>query len=93
MVPHGGSREGRLLIAVVTVESQPNDQRTVEIPTEVHGGEGKIAFNRLYLSQGLHAISEEKVALEITNPSSPGVIRPVGMGNYICVIMPMFVKW
>ena len=34
-----------------------------------------------------------QVALETTNPSSPGVIRPVGSDNYVHVVMPMFVQW
>jgi DNA polymerase-3 subunit beta len=34
-----------------------------------------------------------KVTLETTNPSSPGVIKPVGTDNYLHVVMPMFVQW
>ncbi len=34
-----------------------------------------------------------QVSLETTNPSSPGVIRPVGVDNYVHVVMPMFVQW
>jgi DNA polymerase-3 subunit beta len=34
-----------------------------------------------------------KVTLETTNPSSPGVIKPVGSDNYLHVVMPMFVQW
>jgi len=41
----------------------------------------------------LNVLREEQVALETTNPSSPGVIRPVGVDNYVHVIMPMFVQW
>jgi DNA polymerase-3 subunit beta len=36
---------------------------------------------------------EAKVTLETTNPSSPGVIKPVGTDNYLHVVMPMFVQW
>jgi len=41
----------------------------------------------------LSVLDEAQVALETTNPSSPGVLRPVGTDNYIHVIMPMFVQW
>jgi len=34
-----------------------------------------------------------QVSLGTTNPSSPGVIRPVGVDNYVHVVMPMFVQW
>ena len=64
-----------------------------EIDAVVEGEEAKIAFNGKYLTDVLGAIRESKVALEITNPSSPGVIRPEGVDNYIHVIMPMFVQW
>ncbi|MFC1897002.1 DNA polymerase III subunit beta [Chloroflexota bacterium] len=64
-----------------------------EIDAIVEGEEAKIAFNGKYLIDVLGALHETQVALEITNPSSPGVIRPVGVDNYIHVIMPMFVQW
>lgn len=64
-----------------------------EIDAVVEGEEAKIAFNGRYLIDAFSALSESRVALEITNPSSPGVIRPVGTDNYIHVIMPMFVQW
>ncbi|MFC2058096.1 DNA polymerase III subunit beta [Chloroflexota bacterium] len=64
-----------------------------EISAEVEGVEAKIAFNSKYLLDVLGVINEEKVALETTTPSSPGVIRPVGKDNYIHVVMPMFVQW
>ena len=50
-----------------------------------------IAFNAKYLADALNAIDAEGVALEMTEPLRPGVIRPVG-GNrpaYLCVLMPM----
>ncbi len=53
----------------------------------------RIAFNCRYLSEVLSALHEEQIALEITTPSSAGVIRPVGSDNYVYVIMPMFVQW
>jgi DNA polymerase-3 subunit beta len=41
----------------------------------------------------LAVLAEGQVALETTNPSSPGVLRPVGVENYVHVVMPMFVQW
>ncbi len=64
-----------------------------EIDAVVEGEEAKVAFNGRYLIDVLSALRETRVALETTNPSSPGVIRPVGVDNYIHVIMPMFVQW
>jgi DNA polymerase-3 subunit beta len=64
-----------------------------EIDAVVEGEEAKIAFNGKYLIDVLGVLHESQVALETTNPSSPGVIRPVGVDNYIHVVMPMFVQW
>ncbi len=64
-----------------------------EIDATVEGGEAKIAFNGKYLIDVLSVLHETQIALEITNPSSPGLLRPVGADNYIHVVMPMFVQW
>jgi len=64
-----------------------------EVDAAVEGEEAKIAFNGRYLIDVLSVLHETQVALETTNPSSPGVVRPVGADNYIHVIMPMFVQW
>ena len=64
-----------------------------EIDVTVQGPEAKIAFNNRYLADVLDAIGETQAALEITNPSSPGVFKPVNADNYLHVVMPMFVSW
>jgi DNA polymerase III sliding clamp (beta) subunit (PCNA family) len=63
----------------------------------VEGDSSKIAFNSRYLSDVLGALSG-KVALEMTSPSSQGVFRPLKQdgtpeGDYVHVVMPMFVQW
>jgi DNA polymerase-3 subunit beta len=55
--------------------------------------EAKIAFNVKYLSDVLSVLRQAQVALEVTTPSSPGIIRPIGVDNYVHVVMPMFVQW
>ncbi|MBI4186085.1 MAG: DNA polymerase III subunit beta [Chloroflexi bacterium] len=64
-----------------------------EIDAIVDGQDAKIAFNGKYLTDVLNVLRETQVALETVNPSSPGLIRPVGADNYIHVVMPMFVQW
>ncbi len=77
----------------VSARAEELGEDTGEIDVTVQGEEAKIAFNTRYLSEVLDAVSEPQVALEITNPSSPGVFRPVGADNYLHVVMPMFVSW
>jgi DNA polymerase-3 subunit beta len=77
----------------VSARSEEIGDDVGEIDATVEGEESKIAFNGKYLTEVLSVLHEPKVALETTNPSSPGVLRPVGVDNYIHVIMPMFVQW
>ena len=77
----------------VSARSEEIGDDVGEIDATVEGEEAKIAFNGKYLTEVLSVLREPKVALETTNPSSPGVLRPVGVDNYIHVIMPMFVQW
>ncbi|MFC1932874.1 DNA polymerase III subunit beta [Chloroflexota bacterium] len=77
----------------VSARSEEIGDDVGEIDAVVEGEEAKIAFNGRYLVEVLGALRESQVAIETTNPSSPGVIRPVGVDNYIHVVMPMFVQW
>jgi DNA polymerase-3 subunit beta len=64
-----------------------------ELDAVVEGEEAKIAFNGKYLQDVLQVLEGGQVALETTSSSSPGVLRPVGVENYVHVVMPMFVQW
>ncbi|MCD6303193.1 MAG: DNA polymerase III subunit beta [Anaerolineae bacterium] len=79
----------------VTVSAQAEEvgSNTGDIDALVDGDEAKIAFNVKYLLDVLGVIKQSQVALEVTTPSSPGVVRPIGTDNYVHVIMPMFVQW
>ncbi len=86
---------GELTPGKVTLSARSEEvgEDVGEIDAAVDGEEAKIAFNGKYLIDVLSVLHESKVALEITSPSSPGVIRPVGADNYVHVVMPMFVQW
>ena len=77
----------------VSARSEEVGDDVGEIDAIVEGEEVKVAFNGKYLIDVLSVLRESQVALETTNPSSPGVLRPVGVDNYLHVIMPMFVQW
>jgi DNA polymerase-3 subunit beta len=77
----------------VSARSEEIGDDVGEIDAMVEGDEAKIAFNGKYLTDVLGVLNEAQVALETTNPSSPGVLKPVGVDNYIHVVMPMFVQW
>ena len=65
------------------------DPSQIKIPTTLIGKPMTIAFNKEYLIDGLGAISAPEVALELTTPTSPGVLRPLGKDDYQYITMPM----
>jgi DNA polymerase-3 subunit beta len=90
MTPGSELTPGKLAISARAEEIGDNSG---DIDAIVDGEEAKIAFNSKYLLDVLTVLEEEQVAIETTNPSSPGVLRPIGSENYVYVIMPMFVQW
>ncbi|MDP7310510.1 MAG: DNA polymerase III subunit beta, partial [Dehalococcoidales bacterium] len=85
IAPGGELTPGKITISA---RSEEIGDDVGEIDAIVEGEEAKIAFNGKYLIDALSVLRETQVALEITNPSSPGVLRPVGVDNYIHVVMP-----
>jgi DNA polymerase-3 subunit beta len=90
VAPGGEMKPGKV---TVSARSEEIGDDVGDIDAMVEGEEAKIAFNGKYLTDVLGVLHEAQVALETTNPSSPGVLRPVGTDNYIHVVMPMFVQW
>ena len=90
VTPGSDGAAGKLTVSSRAEELGDN---TGDIAADVEGGDGKIAFNSRYLSDVLGVLSGDKVALEMTTSSSPGVVRPVDDDHYVHVVMPMFVQW
>ena len=86
----GEDSPGRL---TVTARAEEVGNNEGEIDALVDGEEARIAFNSRYLIEVLGALDTERVAIETSSPSSPGVLRPVGNDDYVHVVMPMFVQW
>ena len=62
-----------------------------EIEVAREGDDITIAFNARYLNDVLNVVDTEGVVLELTEPLRPGVLRLIGqgVGDYLCVLMPM----
>ncbi len=88
-----GANDG-LEPGAVTIEATAEDlgDNTSTIAAAVEGKEMQIVFNVKYLAEVLAVIDTPEVALEVTAPSKPGVIRPVGSQDYLSVIMPMHIN-
>ncbi|MGI5819317.1 MAG: DNA polymerase III subunit beta [Armatimonadota bacterium] len=78
--------EGMLTI---TADSQDVGHAEEQIPAKLEGEEPEIAFNARYLLDALQALTEEEVVMELSQPLSPGTLKPQDSDDYIYVIMPM----
>jgi DNA polymerase-3 subunit beta len=85
--------EGTTGKLVITSRAEETGDDLGEIDAKVEGDEAKIAFSSRYLTDVLSVMERGEVSLEISTPSSPGVIKPVGGEDYVHVVMPMFVQW
>ena len=88
----------------ITVEGRAEEigNNKGELAANIEGEDAKIAFNSQYLTDVLDALGSIRsdsesangtVVMEVTSPSSPGVIKPAQGENYVHVVMPMFVQW
>ena len=78
---------------IISARAEEIGEHRGEMDVKIEGEASKIAFNSKYLQDVLQVLDCAQVALETSTPSSPGVLRPVGVENYVHVVMPMFVQW
>jgi len=86
-IPNDGG-VGRLIVSATSAEHGDN---VSELDVTVDGQPIEIAFNVRYLLDALEVIDTAQVALETRNPTSPGVIKPVGGPDFVHIIMPMHI--
>ena len=63
-----------------------------ELDGMVHGEGGSIALNVKFLGEALNAIRTPQVAFETQTAQNPGVFKPVGVSEYLQIVMPMTVR-
>jgi DNA polymerase III subunit beta len=78
----------------LTIEATAEDvgSNVSTISASVEGPDQQSIFNVKYLSDVLSVLDTPEVSLELVNAAKPGVIKPVGGGDYTYVIMPMSVN-
>lgn len=87
--PGAASALGRVMVKSTSAEMGDNEGH---LDASVNGEETQIAFNGKYLRDALEAVETPQVALQISGPSSPGILKPVAENTpYLHVIMPMHV--
>ncbi len=82
----GGLMPGALTIQATAEEAGDTD---TSLDAAVDGEGLEVIFNVKYLTDVLGVLDTPEVALELNTPQHPGVIRPIGGGDYVYVIMPM----
>ena len=88
VIPNGEDQIGRLIISATSSEHGDN---VSELDATIEGSAVEIAFNGRYLIEALGVIDTAQVSLEMRDASSPGVLRPVGGGDFVHIIMPMHI--
>jgi len=78
----------------VTISGQSEETgfKQTDIDATVEGSQLLIAFNVKFLREVLEVIKHPNVALETTQDTAPGVLRPVGDDDFLHVIMPMHLE-
>ena len=91
MHPEESSEGGLLKVSARSEEVGDNlDELDIE---QMEGQDAKIAFNVRYLQDIVNVLGRGKIAIEVTNSSSPGVFRSADSDSYVHVVMPMYVQW
>ena len=78
--------EDRLTLSVTSPE---NGTATEELTVSYKGEAMEIGFNARYLLEILGQVTGEVVAVDLSDPSSPTVIRDLGDDSALYVLMPM----
>lgn len=75
----------------LTIVSKNSDVGSGEetVPIKGAGGEVEIAFNPRYLIDGLSAIDDDEVVLQLADSQQPGLLKGVRAGDYSYLIMPV----
>jgi DNA polymerase III subunit beta len=78
--------EGELTVAAET----PDVGDAAEaIPAPYSGEPLEIAFNPQFLIEGVESVESEELALQLSSPLRPGLLRPVGDEDFSYLVMPI----
>jgi DNA polymerase-3 subunit beta len=78
--------EGELTISAETPDV--GDARE-GMPAPFSGEPLEIAFNPQFVIEGFESIDSDEVAIQLTSPLRPGLLRPVGRDDFCYLVMPI----
>jgi DNA polymerase-3 subunit beta len=82
-----GGDDGPTTVSVAAAADIGDTEGQVEVQLE--GDPVTIAFNARYLVEALQNLEADQLAIELSGPLSPGVLKPVDDPAYVHVIMPV----
>jgi DNA polymerase-3 subunit beta len=82
-----GGEAGPATVSVAAAADIGDTEGQVEVQLE--GDPVTIAFNARYLMEALQNLEADQLAIELSGPLSPGVLKPVDDPAYVHVIMPV----
>jgi DNA polymerase-3 subunit beta len=88
VVPNNAEGIGRLIVSATSSEYGDS---VSELDAQIEGAPIEVAFNARYFIDALNVIDTAQVTLDTRDANSPGVLRPVGGGDFVHVIMPMHI--
>ncbi len=72
---------------ILTSRSPEAGEATINFPCKYEGSDVAIAFNPTFLTEALRVVDSDEIALELTAPNRPGLLK--GGPNFLYVIMPV----
>jgi DNA polymerase-3 subunit beta len=72
---------------VLTSRSPESGEATITFPCKYDGTDVEIGFNPQFLTDALRVVDSDEIALELTAPNRPGLLK--GGPNFLYVIMPV----
>lgn len=73
----------------LSVTRQDVGGETEHVPAEYAGEEMTIAFNSKYLNDGVGAVEDETIVLDVLDPLKPGVLRGGDTEDFLYLLMPV----
>ncbi len=78
--------EGELTVAAETPDVGDASEA---MPAGFSGDPLEIAFNPQFLVEGIESVETDEIVVQLTSPLRPGLLRPVGAGDFTYLVMPI----
>jgi DNA polymerase III subunit beta len=91
MAQHNAPLRLKVTESTLTLSANTQDvgEATEDLMVQTEGKDVEIAFNHVFLMDGVAAATSEQVTIEIVSPLKPGVLHPVGGEDLTYLLMPV----